>query len=74
MWKTTKVICAFFTASRKPISRRACSVGDIKPGANIDHRDTGVCGRQRVDDPHLIGHRGGVDDFGVSVSKARVAS
>jgi hypothetical protein len=25
------VICPFLTASRKPISRKACSVGDINP-------------------------------------------
>jgi hypothetical protein len=31
MWNTTKVICPFLTASRKPISRKACSVGDINP-------------------------------------------
>src|SRR6516225_11805714 len=31
IWNTTKVICPFLTASRKPISRKACSVGDINP-------------------------------------------
>src|SRR5262249_36332756 len=31
MWNTTKVICPFLTASRNPISRKACSVGDINP-------------------------------------------
>ena len=31
MWNTTKVIWPFFTASRKPISRSARSVGDNRP-------------------------------------------
>ena len=31
IWKTTKVICPFFTASRKPMSRKARSVGDSSP-------------------------------------------
>ena len=31
MWKTTKVICPFFTESRKPMSRSARSVGDKSP-------------------------------------------
>ena len=31
MRNTTKVMCPFLTASRKPISRKACSVGDINP-------------------------------------------
>ena len=31
MWKTTKVIWPFFAASRKPMSRNARSVGDIRP-------------------------------------------
>src|SRR5580692_7808504 len=31
MWKTTKVIWPFFTASRKPISRNERSVGDNSP-------------------------------------------
>src|SRR5690349_2668289 len=32
-------------------------------GAHVDDRDGRIGRRQRVDDPHLIGDRGGVDDF-----------
>ena len=39
-------------------------------GANINHRDTCVCGRQRVDDAHLIGHRRDVDDLANVAVKA----
>ena len=31
MWRTTKVICPFFTESRKPMSRSERSVGDSIP-------------------------------------------
>src|SRR5260370_41969287 len=31
MWNTTKVICPFFTASKKQISRKTCSVSALKP-------------------------------------------
>ena len=31
MWKTTKVSWPFFTASRKPMSRSARSVGESRP-------------------------------------------
>ena len=31
MWNTTKVICPFFAASMKPMSRSARSVGDSRP-------------------------------------------
>ena len=32
MWKTTNVICPFFTESRKPIWCRDRNVGDKSPG------------------------------------------
>jgi hypothetical protein len=31
IWKTTKVSCPFFTASRKPMSRSERSVGESSP-------------------------------------------
>ena len=31
MWNSAKVICPFLAASMKPMSRSACSVGDIRP-------------------------------------------
>ncbi len=31
IWKTAKVSCPFFTASRKPMSRSERSVGDSRP-------------------------------------------
>src|SRR5262249_11901679 len=63
MWKTTKVSCPFFTASRKPISRSDRSVGDSRP-ARTSITVTLASVHESVSNPHLVGDRGNVDDIG----------
>ena len=45
------------------MSRERAQCRRQQAGAHIDHRDAGI-GRQRIEDPHLVGDRGDVDDLG----------
>ena len=38
--------------------------GREQAGAHVDHGDAGVGARERIEDPHLVGHRRGIDDVG----------
>jgi hypothetical protein len=63
MWNTTKSDLSLFDRVEKSDVAQGMQRRRHQSGADVDDRHGRVGCRQRVDDAHLIGDRGGVDDF-----------
>ena len=64
MWNTAKAIWPFLTELEEADVAQRLQRRRQQPGAHVDHRHLGVGTARRVENLHLVGDRGHVNDFG----------